>query len=226
MTPLPSRAGIFFALRPPAGLRRPAGVALPGRVVRLLAVRVGRFRGRRRPCRLCFRASGPSCLRLASGGLSHGFSRIPAPCGFSRGFPVLRLSSECASFPLLFAAACHGCPLRFPGIFFSLIPVPRLSSAWAARFFRRFPAMACAASGGRFLSLPFPCGDSLLKAGWYARLLRPFPSVPLLVSLAFFTLLPLLPGHCVALIISRCSRPAGGPYFLVRLNLLSGIVPP
>ena len=92
MTPFPLRAGIFFALRPPAGLRRPAGVALPGRIVRLLAARVGRFRGRRscrlslrrRPCRLCFRASGPSCLRPASGGLSHGFSRIPAPCGFRR----------------------------------------------------------------------------------------------------------------------------------------------
>ena len=46
MIPLPSRAGIFFAPRPPAGLRRPAGVALPGSVVRPLAARVGRSRGR------------------------------------------------------------------------------------------------------------------------------------------------------------------------------------
>jgi len=67
---------------------------------------------------------------------------------------------------------------------------------------------------------------TLLQTGGCVWLLRPFLSVPLLVSLAFFTLLPLLPGHCVALIISRCGRPAGSPYFLVRLNLLPGIVPP
>ena len=83
--------------------------------------------------------SGPSCLRPASGGLSHGFSRIPAPCGFRRAlscppsFVRMRFLSfaVCRRMPWMLAAfsgdflfhdscpapfACVGCPL-FPAVF-------------------------------------------------------------------------------------------------------------
>ena len=70
---------------------------------------------RRRPRRLCFRASGPSCLRPASGGLSHGFSRIPAPCGFRRAL----------SCPAPFV--CVSCPAALSGF------LPRVSGGFGGR---------------------------------------------------------------------------------------------
>lgn len=44
--------------------------------------------------------------------------------------------------------------------------------------------MPGAASGGGFLSPPFPCGDSLLKPGRRAWPLRPFPYAPLAEEVA------------------------------------------
>ena len=132
MIPLPSRAGIFFALRPPAGLRRPAGVTLPGRIVRLLAVRVRRSRGRssrrlslrRRPCRPCFRASGPSCFCPASGGLSHGFSCIPAPCGFRRALSCPPSFVRMCFLSFTVCRRMPWLPAAFSGDFLFLIPAP------------------------------------------------------------------------------------------------------
>ena len=85
-----------------------------------------------------------------------GFRALVSSPGFWRAVPWLPAAF---SGDFLFHDSCPapfvcvGCPL-FPAVF---------GHAWCG--FRR-----------GFLSMPFPCGDSLLKPGGYAWLLRPFHS--------------------------------------------------